>query len=238
MVKLSWDEHFRAKNLSLEIDGTSEVQSAFAEAPAPITRRRVEQRLVPHAEDLDSVSSTDNFEYSACADILRWNDLKNNCPPRDCVLQLCRCRACALPERVVPLSFKRQNTAAGVRARCWTDVFVFSEKADFSLVLIISLAVDGDMFLRHLNVEKHVPDPRLTGIPDKDDRSKNDRNSGTKDSGERRKVGGGRWSPTGDTTKTQGDRVPYATSKGSNPDETRKEERRARSSQGRIDQER
>ncbi|KAJ7605920.1 hypothetical protein FB45DRAFT_1012290, partial [Roridomyces roridus] len=82
-----------------------------------------------------------------------------------------------------------------------------------------------------------VPDPRLTGIPDKDDRSKNDRNSGTKDSGEGRKVGGGRWSPTGDTTKTQGDRVPYATSKGSNPDETRKEERRARSSQGRIDQE-
>ncbi|KAJ7606602.1 hypothetical protein FB45DRAFT_878210 [Roridomyces roridus] len=82
-----------------------------------------------------------------------------------------------------------------------------------------------------------VPDPRLTGIPDKDDRSKNDRNSGTKDSGERRKVGGGRWSPTGDTTKTQGDRVPYATSKGSNPDETIKEERRARSSQGRIDQE-
>ncbi|KAJ7621346.1 hypothetical protein FB45DRAFT_871008 [Roridomyces roridus] len=83
-----------------------------------------------------------------------------------------------------------------------------------------------------------VPDPRLTGIPDKDDRSKNDRNSGTKDSGEGRKVGGGRWSPTGDTTKTQGDRVPYATSKGSNPDETLKEERRARSSQGRIDQER
>ncbi|KAJ7641400.1 hypothetical protein FB45DRAFT_862593 [Roridomyces roridus] len=82
-----------------------------------------------------------------------------------------------------------------------------------------------------------VPDPRLTGIPDKDDRSKNDRNSGTKDSGEGRKVGGGRWSPTGDTTKTQGDRVPYATSKGSNPDETIKEERRARSSQGRIDQE-
>ncbi|KAJ7611237.1 hypothetical protein FB45DRAFT_875440 [Roridomyces roridus] len=71
-----------------------------------------------------------------------------------------------------------------------------------------------------------VPDPRLTGIPDKDDRSKSDRNSGTKDSGERRKVGGGRWSPTGDTTKTQGDRVPYATSRGSNPDETIKEERR------------
>ncbi|KAJ7619482.1 hypothetical protein FB45DRAFT_871640 [Roridomyces roridus] len=82
-----------------------------------------------------------------------------------------------------------------------------------------------------------VPDPRLTGIPDKDDRSKNDRNSGTKDSGEGRKVGGGRWSPTGDTTKTQGDRVPYATSKGSNPDETIKAERRARSSQGRLDQE-
>ncbi|KAJ7618684.1 hypothetical protein FB45DRAFT_1097343 [Roridomyces roridus] len=84
---------------------------------------------------------------------------------------------------------------------------------------------------------KYVPDPRLTGIPDKDNRSKNDRNSGMKDSGEGRKVGGGRWSPTGDTTKTQGDRVPYATSKGSNPDKTRKEERRARSSQGRIDQE-
>ncbi|KAJ7614886.1 hypothetical protein FB45DRAFT_1109150 [Roridomyces roridus] len=78
---------------------------------------------------------------------------------------------------------------------------------------------------------KTVPDPRVTGIPDKDDRTENDRNSGTKDSGERRKVGGGRWSPTGDTTKTQGDRVPYATSKGSNPDETRKEERRAWSSQ-------
>ncbi|KAJ7635350.1 hypothetical protein FB45DRAFT_865873 [Roridomyces roridus] len=76
-----------------------------------------------------------------------------------------------------------------------------------------------------------VPDPRLTGIPDKDDRSENDRNSGTKDSGEGRKVGGGRWSPTGDTTKTQGDRAPYTTSKGSNPDETIKEERRARSSQ-------
>ncbi|KAJ7610393.1 hypothetical protein FB45DRAFT_875752 [Roridomyces roridus] len=73
-----------------------------------------------------------------------------------------------------------------------------------------------------------VPDPRLTGIPDKDDRTEKDRNSGTKDSGERRKVGGGRWSPTGGTTKTQGDRVPYATSKGSNPDETRKDERRAR----------
>ncbi|KAJ7607061.1 hypothetical protein FB45DRAFT_878011 [Roridomyces roridus] len=85
---------------------------------------------------------------------------------------------------------------------------------------------------------EHVLDPRLTGIPDKDDRSKNDRNSGTKDSGEGRKVGGGRGSPTGDTTKTQGDRVPYATSKGSNLDETIKEERRARSSQGRIDQER
>ncbi|KAJ7602429.1 hypothetical protein FB45DRAFT_1106349 [Roridomyces roridus] len=93
--------------------------------------------------------------------------------------------------------------------------------------------------------EEHVPDPRLTGIPDKDDRTQNDRNSGTKDSGEGRKVGGGRWSPTGDTTKTQGDQVPYASSKGSNPDETRKDKRRARkrargrarSSQGRIDQE-
>ncbi|KAJ7634372.1 hypothetical protein FB45DRAFT_1002036 [Roridomyces roridus] len=91
--------------------------------------------------------------------------------------------------------------------------------------------VEGD------RLPSNVPDPRLTGIPDKDDRSKNDRNSRTKDSGEGRKVGGGRWSPTGDTTKTQGDRVPYATSKGSNPDETIKEERRARSSQGRIDQE-
>ncbi|KAJ7624376.1 hypothetical protein FB45DRAFT_869313 [Roridomyces roridus] len=87
------------------------------------------------------------------------------------------------------------------------------------------------------NGKMRVPDPRLTGIPDKDDRSKNDRNSGTKDSGEGRKVGGGRWSPTGDITKTQGDRVPYATSKGSNLDETIKEERRAWSSQGRIDQE-
>ncbi|KAJ7615914.1 hypothetical protein FB45DRAFT_1008147 [Roridomyces roridus] len=91
-----------------------------------------------------------------------------------------------------------------------------------------------------------VPDPRLTGIPDKDDRTEDDRNSGTKDSKEGQKVGGGRWSPTGDTTKTQGDQVPYTTSRGNNPDETREDKRRARkrargrarSSQGQIDQER
>ncbi|KAJ7609623.1 hypothetical protein FB45DRAFT_876369 [Roridomyces roridus] len=100
-----------------------------------------------------------------------------------------------------------------------------------------SVIIPRSSDLRPSDLRPLVPDPRLTGIPDKDDRSKNDRNSGTKDSGEGRKVGGGRWSPTGDTTKTQGDRVPYATSKGSNPDETRKEERRARSSQGRLDQE-
>ncbi|KAJ7606531.1 hypothetical protein FB45DRAFT_878378 [Roridomyces roridus] len=101
----------------------------------------------------------------------------------------------------------------------------------------IQLAFHMEVLAEITETATEVPDPRLTGIPDKDDRSKNDRNSGTKDSGEGRKVGGGRWSPTGDTTKTQGDRVPYATSKGSNPDETIKEERRARSSQGRIDQE-
>ncbi|KAJ7644435.1 hypothetical protein FB45DRAFT_999486 [Roridomyces roridus] len=86
----------------------------------------------------------------------------------------------------------------------------------------------SDELLYCVRFIRTVPDPRLTGIPDKDDRTENDRNSGMKDSGEGRKVGGGKWSPTGDTTKTQGDRVPYTTSKGSNPDETRKDERRAR----------